>query len=219
MIPGDDFVMNKVAKRMFDVFISLGGLIFLSPLIIVISVVIMLNDWGPVFYKAIRVGLNGKIFYMFKFRTMVLNADKIGPSSASVSDKRITIPGRFLRKFKMDEIPQLFNVIKGEMSIVGPRPEEKKFTDLFSEEEKIILTVKPGITDWASIWNSNEGELLEKSDNPDNTYMELIRPEKIRLQLKYIRNRNFFIDLKIFFLTIQKILWGNKHNKTVKLMS
>ena len=219
MIPGDDSVMNKVAKRMFDVFISLGGLILLSPLIIVISVVIKFNDWGPVFYKAIRVGLNGKIFYMFKFRTMVLNADQIGPSSASVSDKRITSPGRFLRKFKMDEIPQLFNVIKGEMSIVGPRPEEKKFTDLFSEEEKIILTVKPGITDWASIWNSNEAELLEKSDNPDNTYMELIRPEKIRLQLKYIRNRNFFIDLKIFFLTIQKMLWGNKQDKIVNLMS
>ena len=219
MIPGNDSVMNKVAKRMFDVFISLGGLIVLSPLIIVISVVIKLNDRGPVFYKAIRVGLNGKIFYMFKFRTMVLNADQIGPSSASVSDRRITRPGRFLRKFKMDEIPQLFNVIKGEMSIVGPRPEEKKFTDLFSEEEKIILTVKPGITDWASIWNSNEAELLENSDNPDNTYMELIRPEKIRLQLKYIRNRNFFIDLKIFFLTIQKMLWGNKQDRILKLMS
>ena len=219
MIQGNDSVMNNMAKRMFDVFISLGGLIVLSPLIIVISVKIYLNDCGPVFYKAIRVGLNGKIFYMFKFRTMVLNADKIGPSSASVSDKRITKPGRFLRKFKMDEIPQLFNVIKGEMSIVGPRPEEKKFTDLFSEEEKIILTVKPGITDWASIWNSNEAELLEKSDNPDNTYLELIRPEKIRLQLKYIRNRNFFIDLKIFFLTIQKMLWGNKQDKIVNLMS
>ena len=218
MIPGNDSVMNKVAKRLFDVFISLGGLIVLSPLIIVISVVIKLNDRGHVFYKAIRVGLNGKIFYMFKFRTMVLNADQIGPSSASVSDRRITRPGRFLRKFKMDEIPQLFNVIKGEMSIVGPRPEEKKFTDLFSDEEKIILTVKPGITDWASIWNSNEAELLEKSDNPDNTYMELIRPEKIRLQLKYIRNRNFFIDLKIFFLTIQKMLWGNKQDRILKLM-
>lgn len=218
MIPEYDSVMNKVAKRMFDLFISLGGLIFLSPLLIIISVVIMLNDLGPVFYKATRVGLYGKIFFMFKFRTMVLNADKIGPSSASVSDKRITGPGRFLRKFKFDEIPQLFNVIKGEMSIVGPRPEEKKFTDLFSEEEKIILTVKPGITDWASIWNSNEAELLENSDNPDNTYLELIRPEKIRLQLEYIRNRNFFIDLKIFFLTIQKMLWGNKQDKILNLM-
>ena len=194
-----DSLVYTVAKRGFDFIISAVGVIIFLPFIIVISVVIKFYDWGPVYYKAKRVGKDGKIFNMFKFRTMVQNADKTGPSSATISDKRITSPGRFLRKYKVDEMPQLFNVIKGEMSIVGPRPEEKKFTDLFSEEETVILTVKPGITDWASVWNSNEAELLGKSDNPDKTYMELIRPEKIRLQVKYVRNRNFFIDLKIIF--------------------
>jgi lipopolysaccharide/colanic/teichoic acid biosynthesis glycosyltransferase len=138
---------------------------------------------------------------------MVPDADKKGPSSASKSDNRVTPIGRFLRKYKIDELPQLFNVFTGKMSIIGPRPEEKKFTDLFSENEKIILSVKPGITDWASLWNSDESELLEGSADPDDFYLKHIRPEKIRLQLEYAEKHNFFVDLQIFFLTIRKILF------------
>jgi lipopolysaccharide/colanic/teichoic acid biosynthesis glycosyltransferase len=180
------------------------------PFLIGIAAVLKISDIGPVFYRAKRVGRNGEIFLMYKFRSMVVNADKVGPSSAALSDSRITPVGRFLRKYKLDELPQLINVLKGEMSIVGPRPEEKKFTDLYSEEEKSILTLKPGITDWASIWNSNEAEILENSEDADKTYLEIIRPEKIRLQLEYVLNHNFFIDLQIIFLTVIKLLGGNK---------
>ena len=199
----------QLSKRGFDLVISITGLIILSPIILIISILIRVFDNGPVFYRAERAGKNGKVLRMFKFRTMIHNADKIGPSSASLSDSRITRTGRFLRKHKLDELPQLINVLKGEMSIIGPRPEEIKFTDLFSEEEQIILSVKPGITDWASLWNSNEAELLEGSEDPDNFYIRKIRPEKIRLQINYVKNRNFFIDLKIFFLTLRKLIFGN----------
>lgn len=179
----------------------------MSPLIIVIAAAIKLEDGGTVFYMAERIGLSGVAFKMYKFRTMVADADKSGPSSTSNSDSRITRTGRFLRKYKLDEIPQLFNVLIGQMSIVGPRPEIKKFTDLYTEDERKILSVKPGITDWASIWNSDEGRLLEGAEDPDKAYFELIRPEKIRLQLQYVKNNNFFIDLKIIFLTVRKILF------------
>jgi lipopolysaccharide/colanic/teichoic acid biosynthesis glycosyltransferase len=197
-------------KRTFDVIISLSGLIFLLPVLLIIGICIKIYDFGPVFYCATRVGRGGKVFHMFKFRSMIVDADKVGPSSASVSDSRITSIGKFMRKYKLDELPQLINVLKGEMSIVGPRPEEKKFTDLFTAEEKAILSVRPGITDWASIWNSNEGEILECSTDPDRTYLEIIRPEKVRLQLQYVKDHNFFIDLRIIFLTITKLLWGKR---------
>lgn len=195
-------------KRVFDIFFSFFGLVVLSPIIIASAIAIKLEDEGPILYKAPRVGLSGISFIMYKFRTMVMNAENIGPSSTSSNDIRITKTGRFLRKVKIDEIPQLLNVLTGNMSIVGPRPEIKRFTDLFTEEEKAILNVKPGITDWASIWNSNEGLILQGAADPDKAYMELIRPEKIRLQLLYIKNHNFFIDLKIIFLTIRKIVFG-----------
>jgi lipopolysaccharide/colanic/teichoic acid biosynthesis glycosyltransferase len=194
-------------KRLFDFFVSFLGLIVLSPVILAVSIAIKLEDGGSVFYKARRTGLHGVSFIMFKFRTMVKDADKIGPLSTSSDDIRMTKNGIFLRKFKLDEIPQLLNVFIGNMSIVGPRPEVKKFTDLFTKEENEILDVKPGITDWASIWNSNEGEILAGAADPDKAYMELIRPEKIRLQLLYVRNHNFFIDLKIVFLTLRKIIF------------
>ena len=193
-------------KRVFDLFASVIGLILLSPFMLLISFFISIYDHGPVFYRAERTGRYGKPFRMFKFRSMVVDADKKGPSSASTTDSRITPFGKILRRYKLDELPQLFNVITGEMSIVGPRPEVKKFTDLYSEEEKAILSVKPGITDWASLWNSNEGELLEGSDDPDLTYMQLIRPEKIQLQLKYVNDCNFLVDLKILMLTLRKVL-------------
>jgi len=196
-------------KRLMDIAISFVGLILLFPLILVIALFIKLEDYGSVFYQANRVGLYGEIFTMYKFRTMVVNAEKLGPSSTSSDDRRITKTGKKLRRFKLDEIPQLFNVILGNMSIVGPRPEIQKFTDMFNEEEKAILSVKPGITDWASIWNSNEGEILVGATDPDKAYFELIRPEKIRLQLLYVKNNNFFIDLKIIFLTIRKLIFRN----------
>jgi len=192
-----------------DIAISFVGLILLFPLILVIALFIKLEDYGSVFYQANRVGLYGEIFTMYKFRTMIVNAEKLGPSSTSSDDRRITKTGKKLRRFKLDEIPQLFNVILGNMSIVGPRPEIQKFTDMFNEEEKAILSVKPGITDWASIWNSNEGEILVGATDPDKAYFELIRPEKIRLQLLYVKNNNFFIDLKIIFLTIRKLIFRN----------
>ena len=202
--------MGKTSKRIFDLMISITGLILLSPILIIVAIVIKLYDSGTVFYKVPRIGLNGAPFNMYKFRTMIPGADKFGPSSSPKSDVRVTPIGKHLRKYKLDELAQLFNVFSGKMSIIGPRPEEKKFTDMFSEEEKNILSVKPGITDWASIWNSNESELLEGSDDPDGYYVKYIRPEKLRLQLLYAGKHNFFVDLKIFFLTIQKLLWGNK---------
>jgi len=192
-------------KRLFDIIFSFLGILFLSPILVVISIVIKLHDRGPVFFKAPRVGLYGKMFKMIKFRSMVVNAEKIGASSTTSTDPRITPIGKFIRKYKMDEIPQLFNVLKGEMSFVGPRPEVKYFTDMYTDEEKAILTVKPGITDWASICNSNEEKILEGSEDPDKAYMEQIRPEKIRFQLKYVREKSFFTDLKIILLTLLAI--------------
>jgi lipopolysaccharide/colanic/teichoic acid biosynthesis glycosyltransferase len=193
-------------KRLFDFFVSLLGIIVLSPVILAISIAIKLEDGGSIFYKARRIGLHGVSFIMYKFRSMIKDAETIGPSSTSSDDIRMTKSGIFLRKLKLDEIPQLLNVFIGNMSFVGPRPEVKKFTDMYTKEEREILTVKPGITDWASIWNSNEGEILAGATDPDQAYLELIRPEKIRLQLKYVKNHNFLIDLKIIFLTLRKII-------------
>jgi len=158
-------------KRLFDIIFSIIGLIILSPLLIIISVLIKLGDRGPVFYKGTRVGLNGKLFKMYKFRTMVINADKIGGPSSSDDDARITKIGKLLRKFKLDEFPQFINVLKGEMSFVGPRPEVKEVVGLYTERELPILTLKPGITDYASLWNSNEGKILEGEPDPHKAYI------------------------------------------------
>ena len=189
-------------KRIFDLFFSAVGLVLLSPLLLWAAWRIHREDGGPVFFRGERVGRQGKIFRIFKFRTMVVNAEKIGGSSTSDDDPRITRIGVTLRKHKLDELPQLFNVISGEMSLVGPRPEVKYYTDLFTEEEKAVLGVRPGITDWASIWNSDEGSILAGAQDPDQAYMELIRPTKLKLQLLYARNHSFFTDLKIIFLTL-----------------
>ena len=179
-----------------------------------VAVLIKKEDGGPVFYRGVRVGKHGEPFRIFKFRTMVMNAEKLGGPSTADDDPRITKIGRFIRKYKFDELPQLINVLKGEMSFVGPRPEVPHYVNMFSEEEKAILSVRPGITDWASIWNPDEGAILAGSPDPEATYMEKIRPEKIRLQLKYVRERSFWVDLKIIFLTLSIIVRREEMNRS-----
>ncbi len=195
-----------MAKCLFDIIFSVIGLILISPILLVISILIKVEDKGPVFYRGIRVGRFGKLFKIYKFRTMVVDAEKLGGSSTSDEDTRITMIGSYIRKYKLDELPQLINVLKGEMSFVGPRPEVKMYVDMFTEEEKIILSVCPGITDWASLWNSDEGSILAGSSDPEKTYLEEIRPEKIRLQLKYVRERSFLIDLNIILQTMKIVI-------------
>jgi lipopolysaccharide/colanic/teichoic acid biosynthesis glycosyltransferase len=195
-----------VAKRLFDIVFALLGLVLTLPLFAVIAFLIKRDSEGPVFYRAPRVGKDGKPFKMLKFRTMVANADKIGGPSTANDDPRITRVGRFLRRYKLDELPQLINVLKGEMSFVGPRPEVQQYVDMYTEEEKAILTVKPGITDWASLWNSDEGAVLAGSPDPEKAYLELIRPTKIKLQLEYVRRRSFLTDLGILLRTVMAVV-------------
>lgn len=190
-------------KRFFDFIISLIVLIVFSPLFLILGISIKKDSEGPVFYRQTRIGKDGKAFRIFKFRTMVSNADKSGVTSTKDDDVRITKMGKFIRKYNLDELAQFINVLKGEMSIVGPRPEIPYYVNMFTEEEKIILSVKPGITDWACIWNPDEGKLLAGSDDPDRDYLEKIRPEKIRLQLKYVREHSFWIDIKIMLMTLK----------------
>jgi lipopolysaccharide/colanic/teichoic acid biosynthesis glycosyltransferase len=196
-----------MGKRFFDILAAAVGLLFLSPFLFFIALRIRREDGGPVFYRGERVGLHGKPFRIFKFRTMGVDAERLGVSSTSDDDPGITSIGKFLRKYKLDELPQLINVLIGDMSLVGPRPEVKKFTDMYTKEEMAILSVRPGITDWASIWNPDEGAILAGSTDPDRDYLEKIRPEKIRLQLKYVREQSFWTDIKIIFLTLKAIIF------------
>ena len=160
-----------------------------------------------VFYKQLRIGKNGKLFYLYKFRTMIENADKIGGLSTSGDDPRLTRIGKFLRKYKLDELPQLWNVLRGDMSFVGPRPEVPEVVDLMTEEEKrIILSVRPGMTDLASIWDINEEDVLRGEKNPHEAYLKKIWPHKKELQIFYIQNQNLWGDLKIIFFTLKKLL-------------
>jgi lipopolysaccharide/colanic/teichoic acid biosynthesis glycosyltransferase len=162
-----------------------------------VGIAIKLDSPGPVFYRGERVGLQGRPFRIFKFRSM--RANRGGPDTTGARDDRITGVGHFIRRYKIDELPQLINVLLGEMSLVGPRPEVQKFVDMYTEEEKAILTVRPGITDWSSIKFHNEGEIVDKSGyaSADEAYLELIRPEKLRLQLKYVKERSLRADFKI----------------------
>lgn len=194
-----------IIKRIFDIIFSVFGLLIFSPLLIIIALIIKANEGGQAFHRGLRVGLHGKIFRMLKFRTMVADAEKLGGPSTSDDDPRLTKVGKFLRKYKLDELPQLINVLKGEMSFVGPRPEVKHYVDMFTEEERSILTVRPGITDLASIWNPNEGSLLSGSPDPEKAYMEKIRPTKLKLQLKYVKEHSFLNDMKIILMTLKTI--------------
>jgi len=192
-------------KRVFDIIFSVCGLLILSPLLIIIALIIKVNDGGPIFYRGLRVGLHGKLFRMLKFRTMVVGAEKVGGPSTSDNDPRLTKVGKFLRKYKLDELPQLINVLKGEMSFVGPRPEVEHYVAMFTEEERTILSVRPGITDWASLWNPDEGSILAGSPDPEEAYIEKIRPTKLKLQLKYVKEHSFSNDIKIILLTLKTI--------------
>lgn len=194
-------------KRLFDVVFSLVGLVLILPIFIPIAVAIKLTDGGPVFYRGVRIGKNGKQFRMFKLRSMVVNADKIGGPSTAGDDVRLTGIGTFLRKWKLDELPQLIDVLRGTMSFVGPRPDVPYYIDLLTPEEKqIILSVRPGITDYASLWNFNEAEILRGSADPEKTYQEKIWPEKKRLQIKYVKERSLRTDIAIIVQTIKKLI-------------
>lgn len=193
-------------KRIFDLVLAAIFLILLAPLFIFIAIRIKLDSKGSVFYKQVRVGLNGKDFGIYKFRTMFVGADKKGLLTVGGNDSRITKPGLFLRKYKLDELPQLINVFFGDMSIVGPRPEVRKYVELYSKEQLEVLSVKPGITDYASIEYSKENEILAKANDPEATYINEIMPAKLALNQKYIREQSFVTDLRIILQTLVKIV-------------
>ena len=193
-------------KRSFDFVMAMAGLIIFLPFIIIVAIWIKYDSSGPVFYRGVRVGRYRKPFRIFKFRSMVADADKSGVSSTSVQDSRITASGHFIRKWKLDELAQFINVLIGDMSLVGPRPEVPEFVDLYTGEEKEILKLRPGITDWASIWNADEGRVLAGALDADKVYAKVIRPIKLKLQLFYIKNRSLFVDLKILVFTAYRII-------------
>jgi len=206
-----EVIMVLNTKRIFDIITASCGLLVFSPALGLISILIKFEDGGPIFYRGNRIGKHGKPFKIYKFRTMVVDAEKTGVSSTANSDSRITKIGKFLRRYKLDELSQLINVVKGDMSIVGPRPEVEKFVNLYKDEEKALLEVCPGITDWASIWNNDEGSVIAASgfSDPDEAYEKIVRPTKIKLQLKYVKSHSLWIDLEIIFRTILAVLDNN----------
>lgn len=193
-------------KRLFDIIFSVIGLVLASPLILIFSVLIKLDSKGPVFYKAKRTGKNGKIFLMYKFRSMSANADKIGGPSTSADDPRMTKVGRFIRRYKIDEIPQFINILKGDMSFVGPRPEVPSEVETYTQEEKdVILSVYPGLTDLASLADLREEEVLRGAADPHQAYREKIKPQKLKLQIEYVKTKSFSKDIAILWKTFFNI--------------
>ena len=192
-------------KRIFDIILSLFGLIILLPFMLIIAIFIKLDSKGPVFFKQLRVTKNGREFKILKYRTMRVGSDKYSQITVG-KDDRITKIGSFLRKYKLDEIPQLINVLIGDMSLVGPRPEVPKYVALYTDEQKEILKVRAGITDYASIEFSNENDLLASEEDPEKAYIKKVMPKKIELNKKYISEISMLTDIKIILLTIKKIL-------------
>ena len=192
-------------KRIFDIISSLFGLILLLPFMIIIAILIKLDSKGPIFFKQVRVTKNGREFKIFKYRTMRVGSDKFSQITVG-KDSRITKVGDFLRKYKLDEIPQLINVLIGDMSLVGPRPEVPKYVALYTKEQREILKVRAGITDYASIEFSNENDILANEADPEKAYIEKIMPRKIELNKKYLSEISVMTDIKIILLTIKKIL-------------
>lgn len=193
-------------KRIIDILISGCGLLLLSPLFIILAICIKCDSKGPVFYRQVRVGKDGKDFRIFKFRSMMQNADKGSLITVGGRDPRITRSGYYIRKYKLDELAQLINVFLGDMSLVGPRPEVRRYVDLYTEEQRKVLCIHPGVTDYASIKFMDENVLLEKSSDPDKTYIEEIMPAKIELNMRYISNPSLHEYFKIIFLTLFKIV-------------
>lgn len=196
--------------RFFDLLFATIALVCLSPILIIIALFILFESKGGSFYKQLRVGKNNKDFYLLKFRTMRVGADKKGLLTVGDRDPRVTRSGFFLRKYKLDELPQLVNVFVGQMSVVGPRPEVRRYVDLYNENQKRILNVKPGITDYASLYYIDENEILAQSSDPENTYIQEIMPAKIELNYKYIDNQTIKEYFKIIFLTAKSILFNRK---------
>ncbi|WP_205943357.1 sugar transferase [Pedobacter frigoris] len=195
-----------LVKRLFDVFFALAGMLVLFPVFITVAFLIKAGSKGGIFYKQVRVGLNQKTFKLVKFRTMCANADQDGLLTVGDHDMRITKIGYWLRKYKIDELPQLINVLNGDMSFVGPRPEVCKYVELYNSFQKRVLTVKPGITDWASIEFIDENRLLANAEDPESFYINTIIPLKIDQNLKYIDHHSIWIDLKIISYTLKSIL-------------
>lgn len=200
--------MEEIIKRIMDIVVAIISLIVLAPLFIIIMILIKIDDGGPVFYIQERVGRGFQTFKLLKFRTMVVEGDKKGLLITRHDDQRITRVGKILRKYKIDELPQLINIIKGDMSIVGPRPEMKKYVDLFKEEYKSILKVRPGLTDYATIEFRNEEEILGKFYDPEQAYINVILPNKIELSRKYVNEAGLITDILIIAKTIKAILFG-----------
>jgi lipopolysaccharide/colanic/teichoic acid biosynthesis glycosyltransferase len=206
-----DFLLEKkkcsmVFIRVFDVIASLSGICVLSPLLLLGGLAVKISSKGPVFYSQERVGRHQKPFFIHKFRTMVEGADKMGTLVTVSDDERVTKIGKILRRTKLDELPQLFNVLVGEMALVGPRPEVKKFVDYYDENALQLLRLRPGVTDLASIEYRSESELLDAADDPEKVYIEEIMPEKHALNYAYIREIGFWNNIKVLFLTLRKLI-------------
>jgi lipopolysaccharide/colanic/teichoic acid biosynthesis glycosyltransferase len=197
-------------RRLLEVTVSAVALALLLPVFALVGILIKLDSPGPVFFRQMRIGLRGRPFLIFKFRSMVIDAEKRGGSSTPADDHRITRVGHWIRRLNLDELPQFINVLKGEMGIVGPRPEVPRYVSLFNETEKQILSVRPGMTDWATLWNLDEGAVLAGAEDPEKVYFELIRPEKIRLQLDYIERRTLWVDVVILMRTVVAIVFRRK---------
>lgn len=197
---------NEIIKRIFDFLASLVGIIVISPILLVVAISIKIDSKGNVFFLQKRIGKNGVPFYIYKFRTMVSDAEKLGKQITVGKDNRITKVGAFLRKYKIDELPQLFNVLNGDMSLVGPRPEVPKYVELYTEEEKRVLEVRPGITDLASLRYRDENDILGKVDNPEEYYINVIMKDKLKLNLEYIKKSNLIFDVSLILKTIIKCL-------------
>lgn len=199
-------IFYPVTKRLFDIVLSFLGIVAISPILLFIALWIKADSKGPIIFKQQRVGKEGHPFMIYKFRTMVVDAERLGKQITVGRDPRITQSGHFLRKFKLDELPQLFNVLKGDMSFVGPRPEVPHYVELYNEIQKEVLTLRPGITDYASIKYSNENEILAKATDPEKIYIEQIMQDKLQLNLTYIRDASIKKDIEIIFRTLYKIV-------------
>ena len=193
-------------KRLFDVIASGLGLIVLSPLFAILAVWIKMDSKGPVFYRQVRVGKDNKDFRLFKFRSMRPDADKLGLITVGGHDPRVTSSGYYIRKYKLDEFPQLINVFRGDMSLVGPRPEVRKYVDMYTSEQMKVLSVRPGITSLASIRYRNENEILAQADDPDKCYVEQVMPDKLAIDLEYVEKANLWNDIKLIFSTFKEIV-------------